>query len=303
MAGMSDIVGLEAGDLSLEICPPCGGSIAAFRWRNAGKTHDLLHAATARTIADREPQGMGCFPLAPYWGDVQGGGFTFAGKHWPLPLNHPWEPVPVHGEGWISEWRVAESTATGAVLQLDHRGGEGFPFPYGARERFALTPRSLRVEVEVINTGDRDMPAGTGLHPYFDRTADAMLGLEAEHVREAGEGPPAPGPVPPVWNFSTARVLDAKPFEVLYSGWKGRATIAWPTRGVAVVMTAGPPLEHLCLWTPDDRPYFCVEPVSNIADAINHFSRGVSGTGIRVLAPGESISAWVAFEPQRWEGA
>ncbi len=300
MRGMSDIIALQAGDLSVEICPPCGGSIAAFRWQHAGQKHDLLHAATAQYITDREPQGMGCFPLAPYWGDVQGGGLAFAGKEWPLPLNHPWEPVPVHGEGWISEWHAVEQGERAVVLEFDHPGGEGFPFRYRARESFALAPQSLRVEVAVTNTGDADMPAGTGLHPYFDRTADSTLELTAEGVREAGPGPPDAGAVPPEWNFSAARVLDAKPFEVLYSGWKHRATIAWPGRGVGVVMTAGLPLEHLCLWTPDDRPYFCVEPVSNIADAINHFSRGVAGTGIRVLAPGESISAWVTFEPVAW---
>jgi aldose 1-epimerase len=300
---LTDIVTLEAGDLSVEICPPCGGSIAAFRWHHGGQNHDLLHAATAQYIADREPQGMGCFPLAPYWGDVQGGGFTFAGKEWPVPLNHPWEPVPVHGEGWISEWHAVDQGEGGVVLEFSHPGGEGFPFPYRARESFALTPQSLRVEVVVTNTGDADMPAGTGLHPYFDRTADSTLELSAAGVREAGSGPPEAGPVPPRWDFSAARVLDDDVFEVLYSGWKHRATIAWPGRGVAVVMTAGEPLEHLCLWTPDDRPYFCVEPVSNIADGINQFSRGVPGTGIRVLAPGESISAWVVFEPLAWGGA
>ena len=304
MPGMADIIELQAGDLSVEICPPCGGSIAAFRWRHGGERHDLLHAATAQYIADREPQGMGCFPLAPFWGDVQDGGFTFAGKHWPLALNHPWEPVPVHGEGWISEWQVVESGPRAAILEFSHDDDEGGgnPFPYRARERFALAPEALRVEVAVTNTGVTEMPAGTGLHPYFDRTADSTLQLEAEGVREAGEGPPEPSPVPGKWDFSAARVLDPKPFEVLYSGWKRRATIAWPGRGVAVVMTAGAPLDHLCLWTPDDRPYFCVEPVSNIADAINHFARGVPGTGIRVLAPGESIESWVTFEPLAWRG-
>ena len=172
---------------------------------------------------------------------MQEGGFDFADQHWPLPLNHPWEPVPVHGEGWISEWQVTESAATAAVLEFRHDGAQGFPFPYRARESFALTPQSLRVEVAVVNTGDIEMPAGTGLHPYFDRTDDSTLELEAAGVREAGEGPPEPGPVPVEWDFSTARVLDAKPFEVLYSGWKRRATIAWPDRGVAVVMTAGAP--------------------------------------------------------------
>ena len=302
MRGMDDIVELEAGDLGAELCPPCGGSIAALRWRRGGERHDLLHAATAEDIANREPQGMGCFPLAPYWGDVQGGGFSFAGKQWPLPLNHPWEPIPVHGEGWISEWRVVEHGAA-AVLEFSHAGGEGFPFPYRARQSFALTPEGLKVDVAVINSGDSDMPAGTGLHPYFDRTADATLELEAEGVREAGAGPPEPGPVPPAWDFSAAKTLESKPLEIVYSGWKGRATVGWPGRGVGVVMTACAPLDRLCLWTPDDRPYFCVEPVSNMADGINNFSRGVAGTGIVVLAPGESISAWVTFEPLAWESS
>ena len=298
---MGDIVTLEAGDLSVDLCPPCGGAIAAFRWRRGGTSHDLLRAASAEDIAAREPQGMGCFPLAPYWGDVDGGGLTFAGKEWPVPLNHPWEPVPVHGEGWISEWRAVEHGPGAAVLEFDHPGGDGFPFPYRARQEFTLTPDSLRVEVAVINTGGSDMPAGTGLHPYFDRTADAMLELEASGVRGAsGPAPPGPGPIPSPLDFSTVKTLGAEPIETLYSGWKHSVTVAWPGRGVGVVMTAGPPLDYLCLWTPDDRPYFCVEPVSNIADAINRFSRGVPETGIQSLAPGESVSAGVTFEPLAW---
>ena len=81
-----------------------------------------------------------------------------------------------------------------------------------------------------------------------------------------------------------------------FGGWTGVARIAWPERGLAVTMTGEGPLDHLVVYTPEHRSYFCVEPVTHAIDAANLAeNRGISGTGHRMLDPGEELSISLEF--------
>ncbi|MFZ4531507.1 MAG: hypothetical protein ACOYOJ_06790, partial [Alsobacter sp.] len=84
--------------------------------------------------------------------------------------------------------------------------------------------------------------------------------------------------------------LGTAPVTRYCAGWDGAATLLRP--GAAPVsLTAAAPLDHLVFHVPPGGAYLCVEPVSHVADAFNLAARGVAGTGHRMLAPGEEVTA------------
>jgi aldose 1-epimerase len=55
----------------------------------------------------------------------------------------------------------------------------------------------------------------------------------------------------------------------------------------------------LVLYTPPAADFFCVEPVSHVTDAVNLAASGRTDTGLRVLAPGETLRAAMTLVPER----
>jgi aldose 1-epimerase len=50
---------------------------------------------------------------------------------------------------------------------------------------------------------------------------------------------------------------------------------------------------HLVVYVPPGQDFFCVEPVSHVNDGFNLLDRGVAGTGVRILEPGERLAGVV----------
>ena len=92
--------------MSLGLLPEAGGAIVWLTHHGA----DLLRRADVEA-AGRDPTMAACFALFPYSGPVPGGSFRFGGREYRLDRNHPNEPDPVHGEGWVAArrcWPPAE---------------------------------------------------------------------------------------------------------------------------------------------------------------------------------------------------
>ena len=53
-------------------------------------------------------------------------------------------------------------------------------------------------------------------------------------------------------------------------------------------------LDHLVVFTPQDKAYFCVEPVSHVSNAIH--MADPAAHGLRTLASGESFEAWMKLD-------
>ena len=76
----------------------------------------------------------------------------------------------------------------------------------------------------------------------------------------------------------------------MFASWEGTARLAWPTR--ALTLTADNVFSHLVLFTAPDGS-LALEPVSHATDAFNLAGRGVHGTDLRVLAPGQALAGAV----------
>ncbi len=292
---MSDVLTISAGPLSAGVAPAAGGALSHFR-RDDG--FDLFRAATPEVIANRDPMGVASFPLVPFSGRIERGKLTFLGRTHQLAINLPPEKNAIHGDGWQNPWQVEHADATSVRLALPNPG-RGWPWAYTAHQTYSLAPDALTVEMSITNESDDPMPAGLGVHPWYDWTPDATLQFNATDVFNVNEEYLHTGatPIPARWDFSEARRVEGTDLANCFAGWDGRAVVAWPDRGVSITIEAGPPFGHLVVYTPPGQNFFCVEPVSNTTDAFNLHERGeeTPPTGTVTVAPGDTMRAAARF--------
>ena len=300
MANDPEIVRLRSPSLSLDLCPALGGSIAAFRWhRPDGKVFDLLRPATEAALRGGDVEGMGCFPLTPFSNRLRIGQCVFRGRRIAMPRNTA-GPHVEHGHGWQRPWRIAEAGTDHAFLVLDHQA-DAWPFPYEMRQHVRLHPGTLEIERTARNCGDKAMPYGFGLHPYFPRTADCTLTASVAGYWEtdAEVMPTRYVTVPAAVDPRAGLRLNDHALDNVFAGWNGCAVIQWPEHAARLSIATDGPLRHLVLYAPPGEDYFCAEPVSNCTDAFNLAATGGRiDTGMLVLEPAASVSARLSFMPE-----
>jgi len=296
MADRSDILRLGHGGFELELCPGLGGALTAFR--HDGR--DLMRPAGPALFARADPSAASSFALVPFSNRIADRRFVFRGQVCELPQNLPPEPHAIHGQGWQHPWTVAEADADRAVLDFAHAVA-GTPLDYRARQTLALDDRGLSLTLELTNAGAGPMPAGLGVHPYFVRTPGVTLCARLAHVWLMDERkiPTRPTPLPAGCEFASAPRLAGLALDHCFGGWDGKAEICWPETGVTLAIEAEPVFGHLVIYVPPERDFFCVEPVSHVNDGFNLAARGVAATGVRVLAPGETLQGRVGFHIAR----
>ena len=294
---------LVAGDAILTLCPRQGGSIG--NWSRRGVP--VLRQSSAEALAGSSARPLACFPLIPFSNRIAFGRFSFGGETFQLDPNFDDEPHAIHGNAWQREWTVAAQSAATAELRLHHDPatdtGSHWPYAYRAAMTYALTPDGLAVTIGFTNTDHRAQPVGLGLHPYQPRTPQTAIAFRAGSVWRTGADslPDARLTVEGHWSFAPGHVIAPPPLDNCYAAWTGRAEATRPEHGLRLVIAADDIFRHLVVYTPDGKPYFALEPASNMTDAVNHIDT-VSDHGLRVLAPGETLARQVRFQVEDLAG-
>jgi len=281
-----------------------GGTIWRLAAKHAGGLTPLLRSPAHD--AERKPRNSGCYPLLPFGNRIAGNRFEFDGKQYSLLPNVDFDPLCLHGDGWLSEWAVLDASNTSVTLQ--HRGeASGFPYRYDALQQFALDNESLRVMLRVVNRGHEPMPFGLGWHPYFPRVADTKLYARASSYWEEGalHLPVGERPLEQEIDFNVAQALPKRWVNNGFEGWDGRATITAPSTGVTTLITASDNMQRYFVFVPDpNRPpvhpedFFAFEPMTHTANGHNI----ASGGGLVRLDPGQALEcamsiAWQNYKP------
>jgi len=164
-----------------------------------------------------------------------------------------------------------------------------------------LTPETLTLTLQVESLSEDLMPVGLGFRPCFPRRPEAVVTAETAGVwLTDGESlPTEKAAIPPDWDLSDGRYLADIALDHIFTGWSGRAAIAWPEQGTRLRLEAGQPLlSFLAVQTAGTEECFALGPVSHCADAINLARDGVPDTGLRVLAPGARRTARLTLRPE-----
>ena len=287
----------------IEVLPRMGANLVSFQVDG----REFIHFDADALFAD-EPHMRGCFHMFPTPCRLTGSRYTFEGRE--IVQRKRGEEVHIHG--LIRDEVVAVARGEGeltAALDFDesHPIYEGFPFPGSVTIAYRLLAGGLEISFSYENKGNANAPVGYGIHPFWqfagDR-ADVQVKVPAEYRLELDD---------PVSQLPTGKLLpvagtpyDLREYrslaelfmdDVFYpKDAADEAGVAFPAEGLRVNIEHSPNMRHMICYSPKDRPFVCVENLSAAPDAQNLYAKGHEDvSGLTVVAPGETMTAWVRF--------
>lgn len=295
MPDAEPLLRVQSDPWTVELLPHVGGSIANLQ--HAGRA--VLRSTPEDAIAQRAVRRTACYPLVPYSNRIARGRFVYDGVVRQLRPNFDNNLHAIHGVGWISPWTVEHADTRSAILALRHRpNGEAaqfWPYAFDAWQTVAIADERLSLTLKVTNVDASAMPAGIGIHPYFTRRAGTTLAFASDGAWLRGaDFLPSERVHAPAWDYRHGRRIEERQIDNDFFGWRGSVRIRDPDLGVSLTMRADPVFGHLVVFTPGDRDYFAVEPVSHMTDAVNRPHE--ADHGLVTLQPGEAMSGSIVFE-------
>jgi aldose 1-epimerase len=275
---------LKAGELRLALRPDLGGSIAGL-W--------LGDLAAMRSTEPAELTGArlsASYPMAPYSNRLGYRRFRWLGHDHTTQPNFDNSPHSLHGVAWQRPWRVLAASATEAEIAYDHAADGHWPFAFELKQRFVLTPDALEVHMALTNRHTQPQPAALGWHPYFPKRQRSRLHIELSDRWDSDASGLPTRKVPQPGIDGDIAHLD---FDHCFEGWRGPARI----RDEKLSLRLTSSLPYLVVFTPTDRPYYCVEPVGNVSNAI-HMAEPLAH-GLKAVEPGATLDAWMKLEVGR----
>lgn len=289
---------LQSDKLSVGLAPDTGGSLAWLRWQG----DDLLRPMTVSDNRDIDPVRLtAAYPLVPYSNRIANARFSWAGKHHRLQKNFGNHPHCIHGFGWQRSWHLTQIDKQSALVQLEHEADHDWPWNCGVTQRIHLNDNSVSIEITLTNHDTTPMPAGLGWHPYFLKTQQMTLQFNAHSFWLMDEVclPSRAVDLPGHADFSQARLIGNPELDNCYEGWTGKAVIDIPEKKVRICMLS-PKSQYLVVFTPEDKNFVAIEPVTHLNNAI-HFSNPES-KGIHSLSPNEQIVLGIKLVIEPLEG-
>jgi len=272
---------LRAGALRLALRADLGGAVAGL-WH--GETSILRSSEPARLASAHE---SAMFPLVPYSNRLGYRRFRWRGKDYATRANVAGSPHSLHGLGWQRPWDIVSSSALEVVLELRHEGDADWPFAFTARQYLALDAASFSARLQLSNDAEIEQPVGLGWHPYFVRRSRSRIHIELSHRWDADA---TLLPTRKVAQHGIDSDLSHLDFDNCFEGWRGPARI----RDERFSLQLASSLSYLVVYTPSERDYFCVEPVSHVSNAI-HMAEPATH-GLVALAPGATFDAWMRLD-------
>jgi aldose 1-epimerase len=282
----TEIVTIEHGKHRLRLVPELGGGIASWEWRSAQEWIPLLRPWDE---ASGDRYSLACFPLTPWSNRITQGGFEHDGVFHPIRANRIAEPFPIHGDGWLQRWHVADHGQDGIRMVLESDRFDGNPYRHVSTQDIRLLPNGLAIDLSVTHRGEGSLPYGLGLHPYFPRNRHTLLRSKATGVWLSG---PDAIPVehtdrlPPTWDFNEASSMEGTFIDNCFTGWDGESVISYPDRGLSIIMLMEDCNGYSLLYRPPEFDYFCLEPITHPIDAFHMPGR----PGLVNLSQGETLT-------------
>jgi aldose 1-epimerase len=250
---------ITSGDITADIAPTDGGRLA-----------QLTVAGMPLLVGwspGAEPTGWGSYPMVPWAGRIRHGRFEFDGVEHHLPIN--FGDHAIHGVGFSSVWAIEEHAARTVALRLELPTDERWPFGGMTEQHFTVDDEALTMDI-TVTASNQSLPYSFGWHPWFRKPSALRFHPTAMYRRvdEVAVDDLVAVPGGP-WDDC---FVNTEPVEAEIDG-------------VALRLTSD--CDHWVVY--DERDYAtCIEPQTGPPDAFN--------IAVRVLEPGESVSAWYRIE-------
>jgi aldose 1-epimerase len=168
----------------------------------------------------------------------------------------------------------------------------GWPWPFRAWQHYTLSHDSLHIEMEAINLAALPVPLAFGHHPYFPR-ANARLKFQAQQLWLSDEAGLPALPVKPFekYDYAALKSVDRGDIDHCFTGWDGKAWIAWDgeRKALEILASANLPCAVVCIRKDVDG--FCFEPVGHLNDALNRRT----DYPMPVIEPGKALRAHITL--------
>ncbi|MCP9496409.1 MAG: aldose 1-epimerase [Pyrinomonadaceae bacterium MAG19_C2-C3] len=290
-----EVFSLSEGDFAFaEIAPMLGNNCFSFSLREP-----VLETVEFPEFAKR-PTSYGIPLLFPFPNRIRDGRFSFQGETFTVdPPRHGFvrdKPWVVVGNGASDEdgaWLTSSFDAAFYPEQILRQ----FPFPFKLEVTYRLRDGRLEMETTVRNAGDREMPVGFGIHPYFRKPNKGFVHVPANGRWELSDSLPT-GKILPVeggYDLHHGQSLydlnldDI--FTLIESDRNGIARCVLEDQDHATETVVEFPTKqfpHVVVYTPPaPRQAICIEPNSCPTDAFNLQQRGVNSNLIVLAAGGE----------------
>ncbi|WP_157979280.1 aldose 1-epimerase [Rhodoferax ferrireducens] len=286
---MTTALELSCDTLRCEIAPALGGCIAGL-W--LGDT-PVLRSTPAHALTSVRQSGS--YPLVPFSNRVGHATLKWNGTSHPLVQNNAGEPHSIHGVGWQRPWTVLEASAQFALLSYEHKPDEAWPFAFDTSQAFRLSANALEISLSITNQSAVAAPVGLGWHPYFVKRARSHIAFEA-----TGRWEMSPEKLPTHHTAAPGLDTDCAALDVdhCFEGWPGIVHL----RDEALHTRLTSNLSRLVVFTNATRDFVAIEPVSHVNNALNLMAASgasAEALGVRVLQPGESMSAEMSIYVER----
>jgi aldose 1-epimerase len=158
------------------------------------------------------------------------------------------------------------------------------------QQRVVLSPNQLELQLAFTATDARPQPVGLGWHPYFPKRARSRLQVALSGRWESDETQLPTQRVPQPGIDGEIAPMD---FDHCFDAWHGPARI----RDESFSLELSSSLPYLVVFTPQQRDFYCVEPVSHVPDAIHRADPAAQG--LRTLERGQRWDAWMRLQVDR----
>jgi len=292
---ISDVEILENGLLSLGLAPQHGGAIAWLKWNGIDLLRPLSAINNNSIPVVRLSSG---YPLIPYSNRIADGSFTWNGQAFALAKNFGDHPHSIHGFGWQRAWKLKEIDIDSVVMQFIHFADDDWPWDCKATQSIKITDKSVLLTLTLTNLANTAMPAGLGWHPYFMRSQNMQVQFSAQNLWSMNEQslPDQMITIPDFADFSHLKAIGNPNLDHCYSGWDGKVMIEYPEHKLAVTLTTHD-CDYLVFFTPIDKDFVAIEPVTHLNNAINFDNPELMG--IKNLNPKEQMTLSIEMVIQK----
>jgi aldose 1-epimerase len=298
----------DSRSVEARVAPEAGGNL--FSLQVGGE--ELLYQPA--TLADLTQQRAGTPIMFPTPNRVRDGKISFEGRSFRFPPNN--QNNFIHGLARRRPWQTgpmgsdASSAHAEIFLVWDESQPEFAQFPIKHRLGVTYTLRrsGLRISYRVDNLDRSRLPFGFGLHPYFripgDRS-EVRIKVPIQERMEAAEQLPT-GELVPVagtpYDLRRPTALTDLSLDDVYFGAAPERASWFELRehGLRLEMSGSREFTHVVVYTPPDRPFFCIEHQTSSTDAHNLWTQGKKKVShLIIIPPRKSASGYLDWTIRR----